>query len=123
MDLYKMPFLFFWLLFSLSYQGNLSAAGLNWLHDAAIRFFTTEDIELMMSTMRTSLNDNDDGVTLDWENPETGSSGSVTPVATAIKNDMTCRKTQFINNAEGREGNSTFVFCKYPDDKWKIYTK
>lgn len=123
MNLLKTPFLFSGLLFSLCFQCNVSASGLNWLDDSAIRYFTDDDMELMISTMRISLNNSDDGVTLDWKNPATGSSGSVTPVATAIKNDMICRKTKFINNAEGREGNSTFVFCKYPDNKWKIYTK
>lgn len=123
MNLYKMPFLIVVLLFSLCFQGNLSATGWNWLGDAVIRHFTAEDLDLMLSTMNTSLDNNDDGVALDWRNPKTGNSGSIKPVATAIKNDMTCRKTQFINNADGRKGESTFVFCKYPDNKWKAYTK
>ena len=123
MNLYKTPLLFFCLLISLCFQGNLSATVWNWLDDTAIRYFSAEDLELMMSAKDTALDNHKDGDVYDWKNLKTGVSGSVTPLATAIKKGMTCRKTRFINNANGIKGDSVFVFCKYPDNKWKVYTK
>lgn len=101
----------------------LFASGLGWLGDAPIRYFSEKDSELMKSSVQKALNSNDDGVKLEWENPETGHKGSVTPLDRKKIQGLICRDAQIFNSAGGRTANSRFTLCQHEDGAWKLANK
>jgi len=96
------------------------AGAWDWMKQSPVSHFTPEDKKIMRTTARDSLENGKDGVKVGWENPETGHSGSVKPLNTSKKNDMTCRKTRFFNSAEGLTSIQVHRLCKQADGTWKI---
>ena len=99
------------------------AAGVGWLSDAPIRYFSDKDTELMKNAVQKALGNNDDGVKLEWENAETGAKGSITPVDKKIIDGLSCRDAEVFNSAGGRIANSVFTFCRQEDGEWKLANK
>ncbi len=94
----------------------LAASGLSWMKNAPARHFADADWALFSETLDKALNQ-DTG--MDWANPKSGASGSITPVSSGEQNGMTCRKTRIINQAKGQSASSTYTFCQAPDGSWK----
>lgn len=98
----------------------LYASGVGWLGDAPIRYFSEKDTELMKNAVQNALSSHEDGVILEWVNPETGHRGSVTPLGRKTVKGLPCRNAQLFNSAGGRTANSEFAFCQQADGKWKL---
>ncbi len=86
-----------------------------------LRFFTEEDYKLAEQTAIDALDNNADGAGSDWENPESGNSGTITPLAT-IKNKQgeTCRKVKILDRTPGLSGEDTLYVCKGSDTRWRF---
>lgn len=55
-----------------------------------------------------------------WNNPDSGHSGTVTPVRTFESNGSYCREYQQTVTIGGRPENSFGTACRQPDGSWRI---
>ncbi len=97
----------------------------NWaplLKGSPFSAFNEEDMSLFVAARDEALEKREDGSTVSWSNPDTDSSGSVTPIETRRGGGDLCRLLQFVNRVDGRTGESRFWFCRQPDGTWKIAT-
>jgi len=99
------------------------AAGVGWLENAPIRYFSEEDTQLMKSMLQSALSDNADGIKSEWVNPETGHKGSITPVNSKKIQGLSCRDVEMFNSAGGRTADSKHTFCQNEDGDWKLANK
>jgi len=97
-----------------------SAARFEMLKETPTAKFSEEDWALLRKTAREALENGKDGIKAAWDNPNTGNSGSITPLNTMKRESGVCRKTRFFNSAEGLTAIQIHVLCKQPDGKWKI---
>jgi len=96
---------------------------LRWLNYSPVRYFTDADWDIAKTAARNALNDGKDGVTVNWDNPESKNHGSLTPLSTNLKNGTTCRHLKIENHANGLSGMAVYEFCKKPDGKWGAVSK
>ena len=87
---------------------------------APVAFLSDEDVEILLSTLQTAMNELPDGETVTWTNSETGHSGVINITNTHPDYDTTCRQVEMANQAAGRTGRGTFRMCKADDGKWKF---
>jgi len=101
--------------------GSAQGANFRWLEFSPVRYFTDGDWEMMTTTADRALNNGKDGEAFDWSNPESGSSGSLTPIGKAkSRKGSDCRKLKISNHAKGLSNTSTQILCKQPDGEWKV---
>jgi len=75
----------------------------------------------MSRTTQASLEHTRTGTTSTWENPDTGHSGSVTPVDTYQQPDgRYCREFQQTVTIGGRSEQAYGTACRQPDGSWEI---
>ena len=61
------------------------------------------------------------GTAVAWRNPDSGHSGTVTPVRTfQKKGGEYCREYQQVGTIDGREHQAYGTACRQPDGSWKI---
>jgi surface antigen len=96
------------------------ASNVSFLEDAAIGKMGEADIQLFLATLQETLDQQADGESRVWENPETQAGGSMTPLATFEQDGTTCRRLGLANRAQGVVGESEFLFCRQPDGSWKM---
>jgi|MEHZ01.5.fsa_nt_MEHZ011502097.1_19 surface antigen len=62
------------------------------------------------------------GETVAWTNPDSGNSGTVTPVreGRSSQTGARCREYQTTVNADGKDGEAFGTVCQQPDGSWKI---
>jgi surface antigen len=62
------------------------------------------------------------GQTINWNNPETGNRGSVTPLRDGYgrNSGSFCREYEQVIYVEGRQETGVGVACKQPDGRWEI---
>jgi surface antigen len=103
--------------------GTLPAQAGTGFGDSPIARFTKEDHALSKQAAREALDSAPDGQAVTWSNPNTKATGSVKPLKTLTENGMTCRLTQFDNEAAGKKGRVRYKLCKTADGSWKATTK
>jgi surface antigen len=98
-----------------------AATGLNmrWLQYSPVSYFTDEDWRLAREAAREALNEAALGKIVSWENPESGASGSSTPLKALEKDGMLCRYLKIFNSANDTSGESIQFFCQQKDGTWK----
>lgn len=101
----------------------LSASQLRWLNYSPVRYFTDQDWEIAKNAARDALNEGEDGVTVNWNNPDSKNYGSLTPLSTSQKNGRTCRELKIENHANNMDGSAVYEFCQKPDGKWGAVEK
>jgi surface antigen len=110
----------FWLA-TIAGPGTASGSNLGFLKDAPITRFRGADLEMFQSNLNTALEQNADGDTRRWENPDTGSSGEVVIVGSFAHDGERCRHVRISNRARGyAEAITDAVFCKQADGQWKM---
>jgi hypothetical protein len=108
-------------LFLLSlYLHTAGAYNLRFLKHSPVRHFTEQDWEMANAATRQALRESKDGETVAWENPESQSSGTITPLETKSQNGATCRILKIENRAKGLSASSTYPFCQKPDGSWAL---
>ncbi len=60
------------------------------------------------------------GQTVAWNNPDSGHSGTVTPVRTYQSGGTYCREYQQSVTIDGKQERSYGTACRQPDGSWKI---
>jgi surface antigen len=97
------------------------AAHWDFLQYDPLRFLTESDWKLSNETFVKAFNDNPDGVTSTWHNPETGASGTVTPLSSYQNDkDEQCRKVVTEDRVKSFENEYTFDACRSADGNWRI---
>jgi surface antigen len=96
-----------------------TAAVYGFLDQGAVRYFNTEDTQLMSATIDAVLEAPADGEARTWRNENTGSHGSVTALRSFRKNDMPCRRIEIRNHARGTDDRSIADLCRV-DGAWKV---
>lgn len=59
------------------------------------------------------------GISRDWQNPSSGRRGQVTPGATYVVNQYTCRDYVDVVVVEGRRETRRSTACRQPDGSWR----
>ena len=94
----------------------------NGIRETPITKFNKADMALMNKTVYGALDSGADGVKVSWENPDTSSSGSVTP-AKDPKGRASCRLAQIENRHKTLFGSGSYIFCKNTKSKtppWEL---
>jgi surface antigen len=94
-------------------------SNLGFLDNAPIQKMTKADIALLMKHSDEALSRNADGHTSAWANPQTGASGTITPLKTFTQRGMKCREAEYTNFAGGFRGASRHTLC-LQGGTWKI---
>lgn len=90
------------------------------LEDTPLSEFNEEDFALFENAHKEALENRADGESVPWNNPDSGASGTITPLKTDQIGGRDCRLLRIVNRAGGRTGDSRFWYCKQPDGQWKI---
>jgi surface antigen len=99
-------------------EASLASANLRWLDYSPVRHFTDKDWELARAAAHDALENAADGTAVEWENPESGAHGSMTPLTTNDRNGRTCRDLKIRNHAAKLDGGGTYEFCRQDDGTW-----
>jgi surface antigen len=92
----------------------------SWLKDSPASRFTEQDWTLMRAAHAEALEYGADGSETRWENPDTGSTGSITPLTTTEGENGICREARIINRSGQASGNTTYRFCRQADGAWMV---
>jgi len=107
------------LILMLILSSNLYAVNMQFLKYSPVAEFTSDDFAMLQAAGVKALNDNVDGKSNEWKNPETNNSGSITPLDSSVIDGMQCRKTKITNQTETNKGEVIFTFCKVKN-RWKV---
>lgn len=97
-----------------------NAANLLFAKDSPITNMDEGDLQLLKSTAREALENEPDGTTVSWRNPETDHFGDITVIDTHQDYGTVCRTVRFENTAGGKTGRATYRACKADDDTWRL---
>jgi surface antigen len=114
------PIIIFSAILMVFFHQTVSSYNLGFLRHSPARHFSEQDWEMANAAIGKALHEKKDGETVSWENPQTKSSGTVTPIMTETEADMTCRQLKIENRARGMSGNVIYRFCREPDGKWAV---
>ena len=78
------------------------------------------DRQMLNQTSYTALEKIPSGVSTGWNNPNTGNSGTITPLKTYQTDTGYCREFQTTVNVGGQVKNAYGTACRQPDGSWKI---
>lgn len=82
--------------------------------------FSKEDAAMMMARVDEALKAEKDGQTLEWKNPATPASGSVTPLPRFSADGLACRRLRVANAYGDLKAEGIYRFCEKPAGKWKL---
>ena len=82
--------------------------------------FSKEDSALMMARVDQALKAEKDGEKLEWKNPATPASGSVTPLSRLTANGLPCRRLRVANAYGDLKAEGVYRFCEKPPGTWKL---
>ncbi|MDM0031539.1 hypothetical protein QTI33_05215 [Variovorax sp. J22P271] len=94
----------------------------NGMRETPITKFNKADMALMNKAVYGALDAGADGVKVSWDNPDTASSGSITP-AKDPKGRASCRLAQIENRHKNLLGSGSYIFCKNTKSKtppWEL---
>lgn len=106
-----------------SIPGALLASNWQWLKDTPVMSFDERDWELLQETINQTLDEDSDGESRQWNNPETGNSGTVQVLDTRDTDTGHCRNLVISNSASPKKGVTRLNYCRQLDGQWKIDTR
>ena len=96
------------------------ASNWQWMKDTEVMSFDEQDWALLENTITQMLNQGSDGDRQQWQNPQTGNSGTVQIQDTRETTAGTCRLLLISNDAKPESGFTRMNYCKQQDGQWKI---
>jgi surface antigen len=87
---------------------------------------TPADLAMVRKLVRQDLTGKPNGTTLDWKNPQSGNSGSVTLLDTFRSSGRDCRRVRYIvqpasSQSSAAETNTyVLINCRLADGSWKL---
>jgi surface antigen len=105
--------------------GKLVGIGLGAIGGALIgnqigQYMDDQDKQKMSSTSYNALENNRSGQTAQWNNPDSGNSGTITPVKTYEKNGNYCREYTQTVTIGNKTHEAYGTACRQADGTWKI---
>lgn len=97
-----------------------SAQNINFLHRGPIAHMDDTDKAILREAVGDALNNHADGETVEWKNPGTGHSGTITLIDTHEDFGTTCRSVRTRSQAAGRSGGGNYRLCKGADGTWQF---
>ena len=98
---------------------GIAAGGL--LGGATGSYLDDQDKRTAARTTQQALESKPSGTTTTWTNPDSGHSGSVTPLGTyQASNGQYCREFEQSVTIGGKPQKSSGTACRQPDGSWKI---
>jgi surface antigen len=102
---------------------SVSSQALGFMDYSPVAYYTDEDNRLADEAGLDALDDYADNVVREWRNPQTGASGSITPLET-YENEAghICRKARAVDRTTSPPLRGEFVFtlCKDPEKGWQF---
>lgn len=96
----------------------LGAASARW--SDVLPELTSEDVELIKQKARVEMGDKPKGTVLEWNNPKSGNSGSVTLLRRFSIDGRECRALRHVLNVELEESfDYKVTICLQPDGTWQ----
>jgi len=83
-------------------------------------YLDERDRQQAYSTANYALDNNQDGQTATWSNPQNNTGGYTTPTDTYQTASGTCRTYQTGIEANGQSQSGTGTACRQPDGTWKL---
>lgn len=99
------------------------ARGWEWVKRLSVSQFGLEDTAIFHAHVDQALEEAKDGERVEWSNPDSGSSGAITPLTSERLNGKLCRQTRFENQADQDQNVSEFLLCQQPDGTWSIESR
>lgn len=97
------------------------AAGLGFLKNTPLYYFTEQDLQLMSDAANVVLNDPDSTTVREWSNPKNKYSGKVEGLGSFKSTDgLQCRKLRIWTQARGVENIATYPVCKNVQGQWQL---
>jgi surface antigen len=96
------------------------AQNINFLHRGPVAYLDEVDKQILTDTVNTALNDAQDGESLAWRNPDSGSEGTIEILDTHEDYGTTCRTVRTATSAGGREGGGIYRLCMADDETWQF---
>ncbi len=78
------------------------------------------DQKMAQQTAQLALENNKTGLASDWHNPDSGHSGSATPVSTYSDGGKDCRDFETQVNVDGKSETATGKACRNGDGSWTV---
>jgi surface antigen len=104
---------------ALTAQGAL-AFNYQFLKHSPAAAFTEADWEIATRTVNEALNAAPDGETYEWENPETGNSGSYQVKPAPEGRASECRSLTSTHRSKAATATTDFVLCPEDDGSWRL---
>ena len=106
-------------------EGKLIATGVGALAGALIggqigQTMDEYDKQLLVKSSRQALEFSPSGNTVEWKNPDSGNSGSITPTKTFKESGQYCREYVQEVMIGGEKKKAYGKACRQPDGNWKI---
>src|SRR5262245_58798883 len=83
-------------------------------------YLDDRDKKMAAESAHRALESTPSGQTVAWNNPDSGHSGSVTPVRTYQSGGAYCREYQQTVTIDGKPERSYGTACRQPDGSWKV---
>lgn len=98
-----------------------NAAGLGFLKNSPISYFSDADLKMMNGAVLEVLNAADATTVREWANPRSGYSGKVQGMGKFRTADgLECRKLKVWNQAKGIESESVYPVCRAAGSDWRL---
>ncbi len=78
------------------------------------------DRKMAQQTAQLALENNKTGQASSWRNPDSGNSGSATPISTYSEGGRDCRKFESKVNVDGKSETATGKACRNADGSWTV---
>ena len=102
-------------------KGIIAGVLLGGLAGGAIgNYLDANDREYAMNNSYYALERTPAGTTSSWQNPDSGNSGSVTPLRTYETDAGYCREFEQTIRVDGRNERGHGTACRQPDGSWRI---
>ena len=79
-----------------------------WAKRLPVNHYSAEDIEIVKQVMRDALAEGANGHVVEWSNPDSGHSGSISPLTDVEQDGKRCRQTRFTSFTQGQESVKEF---------------
>jgi hypothetical protein len=100
------------------------SSNLGFLKTSPLRYFTQEDMDLMMKNAEAALDADEPSARREWSNPRSGASGSAEIKSAFTGSDgAPCKRIYVVHKVRSWSNAATHAVCKYQDRGWILHTE